>query len=130
MHARFAESLSIDALAQEAGLSRYYFLRAFTQAFGQTPHAYLSRVRLDNARRSLARGDSVTAACLDAGYSSLGSFSTLVTRRFGLSPRAWQQQTRRLISVPELWPMVWVPACFLRAYAHGNFEEAPGATLW
>jgi AraC-like DNA-binding protein len=125
--ASFGEPLTIDDLAAAAGLSRFHFLRAFRTAFGVTPHAYLTRVRLDQARVRLARGASVTEACLDAGFSSLGSFSTLFKREVGASPRAWQARARTVIGVPARWPALFIPCCFLLAYsgaAESNFGEA------
>ena len=116
-------------LAEVAGMSRFHFLRSFTQVFGATPHAHLIEVRLEHARKALARGGSVTEACWDAGYDSLGSFSVLFKRRFGTAPLAWQRRTRTLIAVPGLWPALWVPGCFLLVYGGSNIgEEPPG--LW
>ncbi|HWW94753.1 MAG TPA: helix-turn-helix transcriptional regulator [Vicinamibacteria bacterium] len=60
-------------------------------AFGETLHAYIVRQRLECARRLLSRWDRpVTAVCLNAGFESLGSFSSLFRRRFGLSPRQFR----------------------------------------
>jgi AraC-like DNA-binding protein len=127
--ASYAEPLSIDDLARAAGLSRFHFARAFRAAFGVTPHAYVTRVRLDEARRRLARGASVTEACLDTGFRSLGSFSALFKREIGASPQAWQRSARRVIGVPALWPSLFVPACFVHMYA-SKIEEAPPAWRW
>src|SRR5262245_27431 len=79
----------LDVLAADVGLSRAHFLRTFTTAFGTTPHDYLMEVRLERAKRILARGASVTEACFDVGYASLGSFSRLFSQRVGVSPRDW-----------------------------------------
>lgn len=128
--ASYGAPLSIDDLAGAAGLSRFHFARAFRAAFGVPPHAYLTRVRLDEARRRLARGASVTEACLDAGFSSLGSFSTLFKREIGASPQAWQRSARRVIGVPALWPSLFVPACYVLMYAPSKIEEAPPAWRW
>jgi AraC-like DNA-binding protein len=122
----FDEPLSIDDLAGAAGLSRFHFVRSFRAAFGLTPHAYLTRVRLDQARRRLARGASVTEACLATGFVSVGSFSTLFKREVGDSPRAWQRRARATIPVPALWPAVFIPSCYVLAYAPSNFREARG----
>jgi len=106
----------VDELAAEVGLSRAHFLRSFALAFGVTPHAYLTEVRLDRAKRALARGASVTEACFDVGFSSLGSFSRLFATRVGVSPRDWQRRVRTVLPSAELWPAVWVPGCFLLKY--------------
>ena len=119
--------LSLDDLGHAAGLSRFYLLRAFTQTLGKTPHAYLTDVRLHQAKRSLARGASVTETCFAVGYESLGSFSTLFARRIGESPRVWQARTRALISAPDRRSLLWVPGCLVRLYGGSNFREAPGS---
>jgi AraC-like DNA-binding protein len=81
------ETLSLDRLAREAAMSPFHFHRAFARAFGETPAAFVRRRRLERARQALLTTDRpVTDVCLDAGFSSLGSFSTLFRAYFGLSP--------------------------------------------
>ena len=117
VHAHYDEPLRLADLARQAGLSRYHFLRAFRDAFGLTPHAYLTRVRLDRAKQLLAQDrGSITDVCLDVGFSSLGSFSTLFAERIGCPPSAWR---RRLWQVAELpgAPPVAAPWCFWNRFA-------------
>jgi AraC-like DNA-binding protein len=118
---------SMAELAAEVRLSRAYFLRSFSVAFGVTPHEYLTQVRLDRARRALARGVSVTETCFDVGFSSLGSFSRLFAAHVGMAPRDWQRQMRRVLPSAELWPAIWIPGCFLLNHASSTFGEAAGA---
>lgn len=124
MQEDFAQRLVLDDLAREAGLSRFYFHRSFAAAFGEPPHAYLTRLRLEAAKRELARGRPVTETCFEVGFESPSSFSALFARSFGKSPRAWQRAVRRLVQVPSRFELPWVPACFLAWYAQGNFGEA------
>jgi AraC family transcriptional regulator len=78
--------------ASEACMSPYHFHRAFTRAFGETPHAYVTRLRLERAAALLKRGDvSVTEICLDGGFESPTSFSALFRKRFGVSPREFRR---------------------------------------
>jgi AraC-like DNA-binding protein len=80
--------LSLEVLAREAALSPFHFHRLFRRAFAETPAAFVRRRRLERAREALLTTDKpVTEVCLDAGFSSLGSFSTLFRARFGVSPR-------------------------------------------
>ncbi|HSN30334.1 MAG TPA: AraC family transcriptional regulator [Kofleriaceae bacterium] len=113
---RFDAAISVDQLAREAGLSRAHFLRSFRSTFGQTPHAFIIDLRIETARRELARGASVTEACMRVGFSSVGSFSSLFRARVGESPRAWQRRVRTLVASPGLWPSVWIPGCYLSMY--------------
>ncbi len=64
IHEQCAEPLTVAQLARAAGVSPYHFLRLFREAFGETPHRYLTRVRLDRARKLLtADAASVTDVC-------------------------------------------------------------------
>lgn len=86
----------LSDMARAACLSPYHFHRAFTKVFGETPHRYLTRQRLEKAQRILANSDrSVTEVCLESGFESPGSFSSLFTRHYGLSPREFQKQRKR-----------------------------------
>ena len=116
LHARYRERMSLGELAAAVGLSDFHFLRAYRQAFGQTPHQHLTRLRLEQAKRALARGEPVTEVCFDVGYASLGSFSSLFSRATGRSPRAWQREVRTLVSVPADLPRLYIPGCFFRFF--------------
>src|SRR4051812_23042787 len=86
IHARPGAPLSIATLAREAALSPFHFPRLFRAAFGETPHQYLTGVRLERAKRLLLDGAPVTDVCLQVGFSSLGSFSALFAKRVGAPP--------------------------------------------
>jgi AraC-like DNA-binding protein len=86
---------TIQELAREVGISPFHFIRQFEAVFGITPHQYRIQARLERARHLLAAGpQSVTGVCMEVGFSSLGSFSTLFTRRFGESPSAYRRRVR------------------------------------
>lgn len=95
LHANAGGATSLDAMAREACLSPYHFHRAFHQTFGETPHAYVTTLRLTRAFHSLENGHSVTEVCFGSGFASLGSFSTLFRRRFGVPPSAVQMNSAR-----------------------------------
>ena len=89
----FAQPLSVAAIARIACLSPYHFQRMFRQAFGHTPMQFLQARRLKAARRLLATTDRpITSICFDVGFDSLGSFSWLFRREFGLPPRNFRRQ--------------------------------------
>jgi AraC-like DNA-binding protein len=123
LRARYTERLSLGELAAAAGLSEFHFLRAYRAAFGETPHQHFTRLRLEHAKRGLARGAAVTEVCFDVGYSSLGSFSSLFARSTGLSPRAWQREVRALVPMPRDLPRLDIPGCFLAFFV----DFAPSA---
>jgi AraC-like DNA-binding protein len=86
IHAHAASEISLNAVARAACLSPFHFHRGFTQAFQQTPHHYLTELRLAQARDMLCNGISVLDACVAVGFSSHSAFSRLFRRRFGQSP--------------------------------------------
>jgi len=117
LHDRHAEPLGLADLARQAGLSRFHFLRLFRDAFGVTPHEYLTRVRLGRAKTLLAVDHhSVTEVCFDVGFSSLGSFSTLFAERFGCPPSAWRKRFWRVAWTPDASFSLVVPGCFFDRY--------------
>ena len=81
-------ALTIDEVAREAAMSPFHFIRRFSAVFGDTPHQVRIKARLDiRARLMLASGErSVTEICMEVGFSSHGSFSTLFAQRVGVSP--------------------------------------------
>jgi AraC-like DNA-binding protein len=79
----------IAQIAQQLCVSTGEFIRHFKAVFGETPHHWRNRARLERAREFLLSGKySVTDVCMEVGFSSLGSFSTLFKRHFGESPSA------------------------------------------
>ncbi len=90
------QALSIPEVARRTGMSPFHFDRTFKAVFGETPHQYRMRHRLERARHLLARTDlSVTEICLLLGFSSLGSFSTSFTQRVGCTPTAYRARPVR-----------------------------------
>ena len=88
---------TIAELALELGISPFHFIRQFEALFGTTPHQYRIQARLDRARELLATGRySVTRVCMEVGFSSLGSFSTLFTRRMGETPSQFRNRVLAL----------------------------------
>jgi AraC-like DNA-binding protein len=105
-------SPTIEDLAREVGISPFHFIRQFEAVFGTTPHQFRIQARLDLAKHLLARGQhSVTDVCMEIGFSSLGSFSTLFTQRIGETPSAYRRRVRALVQVPGAMPAVMTPGC-------------------
>jgi AraC-like DNA-binding protein len=94
--------LTVAAAARVAGLSPFHFQRMFKLAFGHTPMQFLQQMRLEAARTMLVHtGDDITSVCMAVGFESLGSFSWLFRKRFGVSPRAFRArgENRRIEEV-------------------------------
>jgi AraC-like DNA-binding protein len=89
--------LSVREIAARVQLSPFHFIRVFGSVFGDSPHQFRTRVRIERAKQLLSRGTSVTETCVEVGYASVGSFSALFTRWAGVAPSAY----RRGIAVPR-----------------------------
>ena len=100
--------------AREACLSSYHYHRLFARAFGETPHEFVTRLRIDRAKMLLARERlPVTEVCLAVGFESLGSFSTRFHTLVGRPPSVYQREVRKLFPVPGLAIYRMAPNCFL-----------------
>jgi len=94
IHARIDSPVSLDDMAAAACLSPFHFHRIFAAMFGETPHRYIRRVRLERARTLLHAGRSATEAALECGFESVGSFTTLFAKTFGVTPGRLRVATR------------------------------------
>jgi AraC-like DNA-binding protein len=91
MDRAYAEPLDVPAVAAVAHMSEAHFIRSFRAVFGETPHRYLQRRRVERSMFLLRETDrSVTDICLDVGFSSLGTFSRTFRDIVGESPSAYR----------------------------------------
>jgi len=112
----YARPLDVPALARVAHMSEAHFIRTFRATFGETPHRYLQRRRVERAMALLRESDrSVTEVCFDVGFSSLGTFSRTFRAIVGRSPSEYRLAAAALP----------VPGCFARAWTRpSSFGEA------
>ena len=91
----FDEPVTVNEMAGVACLSPNHFLRTFKQAFQQTPHQYLTRLRIERAQSLLRQTDQrVTDICFAVGFESIGSFTSLFRQRVGLAPGEYRRTKR------------------------------------
>src|SRR5688500_20372912 len=91
MDRAYAQPLNVRALAAVAHISEAHFIRSFRATFGETPHRYLQRRRVERAMFLLRQtDDSVSDICLDVGFASLGTFSRTFRAIVGVSPAAYR----------------------------------------
>lgn len=96
MRHAYDRPISLRDIAARANLSPYHFLRVRRRAYGETPHEFLTRLRIERAKTLLARGShNVTEACFEVGFSSLGSYSALFASRVSLSPSGYRRHAAR-----------------------------------
>lgn len=130
LHARdamdrsYADALNVEGLAGSVFLSRAHFIRSFRDTFGETPHRYLQRRRLERAMALLRETDrTVSAICLDVGFMSLGSFSRTFREVLGTSPSAYREREQ---ASPQAAARATVPGCIVMAWDRpsSTFGEA------
>ncbi|HVV20023.1 MAG TPA: AraC family transcriptional regulator [Pseudonocardiaceae bacterium] len=113
MDRAYAQPLDIPALARIAHVSEAHFIRTFRATFGETPHRYLQRRRVERAMFLLRDTDrSVTEICFEVGFTSLGTFSRTFRDVVGESPSAYRKRAG-VIAVPTCFAMAWLrPSSF------------------
>jgi|SRR5947209_10016201 len=115
--ASFTEHITLEAASQCAHISPFHYHRLFVRAFGQTPHEFLTQLRIDEAKRLLAQeNQSVTEICFSVGYSSLGTFSTRFHGLAGRSPSEYRREMCRVFGSPRVWRMQFIPGCFVHFF--------------
>lgn len=105
MDRAYAQPLDVRAVAAVAHLSEAHFIRSFRAVFGETPHRYLQRRRVERSMFLLRETDrSVTDICFDVGFTSRGTFSRTFREIVGKPPSDYRM---------EHGPMM-APHCFQR----------------
>ena len=104
MDRAYAEPLDVRAVAAVAHCSEAHFSRSFRAAFGETPHRYLQRRRVERSMFLLRETDrSITDICFDVGFTSLGAFSATFHVIVGESPTDYRRRGE-VIAVPTCLP--------------------------
>ena len=86
-----AEQLSLAAMSNVVGLSKRHFLRAFKEATGTTPHRFVLRVRIEEAKRRLIEtNEAVTEVAFASGFGSSQRFATSFRSATGVTPSAFR----------------------------------------
>lgn len=95
--------LNLAAMAREAGLSPYHFLRTFERLTGVTPHQYVRRMRLRKAAVRLAREKTkVLDVALDCGFGDVSNFNRAFREEYGMSPRRYREGVQRSCKLPVI----------------------------
>ena len=81
------ESITLEAVASECGVTKYHLAREFKRFTGQTVFTYLNVLRCKRAERCLSRGMTVTETAYECGFESLSYFSRTYKKLMGVLPR-------------------------------------------
>jgi AraC-like DNA-binding protein len=108
MDRTYANPLDVPMLARVANVSEAHFIRTFRATFGETPHRYLQRRRVERAMFLLRETErSVTDICFDVGFTSLGTFSRTFRDIVGMAPTTYGRRAEAL-AVPTCFTMAWM----------------------
>ncbi len=113
MDLAYARPLDLAALARIAHVSQAHFCRTFRATFGETPHRYLQRRRVERAMFFLRETDRrVTEICLDVGFASPGTFTRTFRAIVGQTPTEYRRRAD-VRAAPTCLTMAWMrPSSF------------------
>lgn len=93
MHDQLAESLSLNAVAAEAGLSVFHFARLFKQTTGLAPHQYLIQCRVERAKQLIVASSASTAEIAQqVGFCDQSHLTVHFRRLYGVTPKSFRAQ--------------------------------------
>jgi AraC-like DNA-binding protein len=106
MDRAYAEPLDVRSVAAVAHISEAHFSRSFRAVFGETPHRYLQRRRVERSMFLLRETDrSITDICLDVGFTSLGTFSRTFREIVGETPSGYRTANGPMVA-PNCFQMM------------------------
>src|SRR6266516_8165411 len=113
MDRTYGQPLDVPGLARIVHVSEAHFIRTFRATFGETPHRYLQRRRVERAMFLLSgTRRSITDICLDVGFNSLGTFSRTFSEIVGETPTDYRARGD-VIFAPTCYTMSWMrPSSF------------------
>ena len=129
MDRAYAEPLDVRAVAAVAHLSEAHFSRSFRATFGETPHRYLQRRRVERSMFLLRETDrSVTDICFDVGFMSLGTFSRTFREVVGETPSDYRASNGPVMAPNCIWMAATRPVVAagvaVRSSSFGEAEES------
>ena len=88
------KDISLEILASLVAISPFHFCRLFKQSTGLSPHQYVIRERVERAKSLLLRGNTVTQAAFEVGFSDAAHLHRHFKQRFGITPGTMLQRER------------------------------------
>lgn len=109
----YLDPFNLINAAKQSHLSAYHFSRAFKKTFGETPNAFLIRLRMEKAKNILiTENASIMEVCESVGYMSLGSFSSRFHQQVGVSPSLYRRKLWNISTEAFRYPSQAIPACY------------------
>lgn len=113
----YSHNLDLDNISDQAYFSKYHFIRLFKSVYGRTPKNYLVKVRMDNAKTFLAKGNSVLEVSMLVGFESPTSFAGAFKKITGVTPSEYRREQELKRNAISVNPLLYIPNCF--AETHG-----------
>ena len=92
LHANLERTITMRELAGIASMSRFRLTRMFQQRYGLSVHGYLRHLRLEEAKRRLARGEEIASVAADLGFVDQSHFHRRFRGSYGMTPGQWRAQ--------------------------------------
>ena len=122
----YAENIDLENIADQAHFSKFHFIRLFKSIYGRTPNNYLIKIRIDQARLLLEKGNTVMESCLSVGFDSPTTFAGMFRKITGQSPSSFRKQQEEKRNAIQRNPLQFVPNCFAETYGWANrHDELP-----
>ena len=121
----YAGCFDLSEVANYSCMSKYHFCRIFSEVFGESPYQYISKIRVDHAKRLLITSKlSINDICESVGYTSVGSFSLLFRKKTGMSPTQYRSKLWSLSKDPLSYPVHAIPSCYAHRLFGVKFEKS------
>jgi transcriptional regulator GlxA family with amidase domain len=92
---RLAEPITLDAVAEHAGLDKFHLSRAFRDQVGLPPHAYRTHLRVHRAKQLLAAGVRPGIVAVSVGFYDQSQLHRHFRRLVGTTPGEYWRASRR-----------------------------------
>lgn len=114
------EQVSLITASEFAAYSPFHLQRLFTGTFGESPHAFVQRLRFERARDLLLNSEAtVLEICIAVGYTSPATFNRQFKARTGLTPQLFRQSARKCFHVKKWSVPQFVPMCMIDRFGPG-----------
>jgi AraC-like DNA-binding protein len=124
----YYKKIDLESMAEKANFSKFHFIRLFKGAYGNTPHQYLTSIRIHRARLLLQTPAKVSSICFWVGFDSISSFTGLFKKITGFTPSDFQNRHKKRESLETKTAVHYIPWGFTRKdfyTKNRNFEEVP-----
>lgn len=96
IQAHLDENLSLESIAQVAGMSRYHFIRRFKQTMNESPYQYLIRQRIEQAKQLLKVSQlPISDIAVNCGFANQSHFTKHFKQRVGITPQLFRRTTQQ-----------------------------------